>query len=90
MALSAGIIATIKRPNLIIANTVPLTSTQSNPPVELKNNMTGINQLYIHNLLDVVEINPANGYSLVYNTDNHKYEVGPISLGNSPIDGGVF
>ena len=84
------ITAVIKRPNLIIANTVPLTTTQSNPPIDLKNNITGVGQNYVHNLLDVVENRPQDGDTLVYNSITHKYEVKPVSVNVVDIDGGTF
>jgi hypothetical protein len=84
------ITAVIKRPNVIVANTVPLTTTQSNPPLELKNNIGSVNQNYLHNLLDVVESNPKEGYTLVYNSITNKYDVAPVSFGSSAVDGGTF
>jgi hypothetical protein len=84
------ITAVIKRPNVIVANTVPLTTTQSNPPLELKNNIGSVNQNYIHNLLDVVEDHPQEGYTLVYNSTTNKYDVAPAYIGSSAVDGGTF
>lgn len=84
-----AITAVIKRPSSIIANTVNLTKTQSNPAVELKNNVPGVSQNYLHNLLDVVEgANPQTGYTLVYNAATDKYEVKELTI--SSIDGGTF
>jgi hypothetical protein len=85
-----SITAIIKRPNVIVANTIPLTTTQSNPPLELKNNIGSVNQNFIHNLLDVVENHPQDGYTLVYNSITNKYDVAPASFGSSGIDGGTF
>lgn len=83
------ITAVIKRPNVIVANTVPITKTQSNPPIDLKNNVTGAGQNYIHNLLDVVEDRPQSGDTLVYNATTDKYEVKPaVFIGT--LDGGTF
>jgi len=84
------IIATIKRPNVIIANTVGLTTTDSNPPIDLKNNITGIAQSYVHNLLDVVENSPVDGSTLVFNANTHKYEVKQITIFVEALDGGSF
>ena len=84
------ITAVIKRPNLIIANTVAISTTQSNPPIDLKNNIAGVSQNYIHNLLDVVEGTPQNGDSLVYNSTTHKYEVKAIVAQVEALDGGNF
>ena len=84
----AVINAVIRRPNLIVANSVPLTTTQSNAPVSLKNNTASLNQNYIHNLLDVVENNPTDGSTLVYNSTTHKYEVKQLTA--VALDGGLF
>lgn len=80
--------AIIKRPNHIIANTVGITTTQSNPPIDLKNNAPSINQSYLHNLLDVSEDHPQDGYTLVYNANTHKYEVRQNIV--TAMDGGTF
>lgn len=82
--------AVIKRPNLIVANTTALTTTQSNPPISLKNNLAGINQNYLHNLLDVVEDHPEDGATLVYNANTDKYEVKTITVSATSLDGGTF
>lgn len=84
------ITAVVKRPNIIVANTAPITSTQSMPAISLKNNVTGVAQAYIHNLLDVVEVNPQDGDTLVYNATTDKYEVKPIEIVNASLDGGAF
>jgi len=84
------ITAVIKRPNLIIANTAPLTTTQSNPPIDLKNSVTGVAQNYLHNLLDVVEDYPQNGDTLVYDSTKNKYVVKPIVAQVNSLDGGDF
>jgi hypothetical protein len=84
------ITAVVKRPNLIVANTVPLTTTQSNPPISLVNGGASLSQNYVHNLLDVVEDHPADGYTLVYNANTHKYVVQQISISVTTIDGGTF
>jgi len=85
-----SITAVIKRPNLIIANSVPLTTTQSNPPISLVNGGASLSQNYVHNLLDVVENRPADGDTLVYNANTHKYVVQQISVSLTAIDGGSF
>jgi hypothetical protein len=82
--------AVIKRPSRIIANTIPLVETQSNPPIVLKNNIPGISQNYLHNLLDVVERNPQEGDTLVYNATTDKYEVKTPEFVNVDLDGGTF
>lgn len=87
-----SITAVVKRPNLIVANSVPLTTTQSMPAVTLKNNVTGgVAQSYLHNLLDVVEVDPQDGALLIYNAQTDKYEVKLLeSDPNLSLDGGSF
>lgn len=85
----ANITAVIKYPNRIIANTTNLTRTQTNAPIELKNNVPGVNQSYLHSLLDVVEDHPQNGDTLVYNSTTDKYEVKSITT-TFNVDGGTF
>jgi hypothetical protein len=84
------ITAVIKRPSQIIANTAQLTTTQSAPPLTLMNGP--VNQVYIHSILDVVENNPPDSSTLVYNANTHKYEVKVLSLNSSGVslDGGSF
>jgi len=82
--------AVVRRPNLIVANTTALTTTQSNPPLSLKNNVPGISQNYLHNLLDVVEDHPTDGATLVYNANTHKYEVKTLTVEATAVDGGTF
>ena len=84
------ITAVVKRPNIIVANTAPITSTQSMPAIALKNNVTGVAQAYVHNLLDVIEVNPEDGATLVYNANIDKYEVKPPEFTNASLDGGAF
>ena len=59
--------AVIRRPNIIVANTSAITSTQSNPPIDLKNNPNSIAQNYLSHLLDVSIVNPVDGDVLTYN-----------------------
>lgn len=80
--------ATISRPKGIVANTTSLIKSQTNPPIDLKNNGASLTQNYVHNLFDVVEDTPQDGYTLVYNANNHKYEVKSIQI--TKIDGGLF
>jgi len=86
------IAAVVKKPNLIIANTVGLTTTQSNPNISLKNNLPGLGQsfVYMHTISDVTEIDPQNGDTLQYDSTTHKYVVGQIKIPNTPLDGGSF
>jgi hypothetical protein len=85
-----AITAVVKRPNLIVANSVGLTTTQSNSPISLKNNVTGAGQNYIHNILDVIEGQPQDGYTLVYNATLDKYEVKAAVISAASLDGGTF
>ena len=80
--------ATIQRPTIIKANTYALTSTQSNPDLVLKS--VPVSQNYVHSLLDVVESNPANGSTLVYNAATNKYDVKILPVVVTNIDGGTF
>jgi len=79
---------TVQRPTIIKANTYSLTSTQSNPDLVLKS--VQISQNYVHNLLDVVESNPDNGSTLVYNSTTNKYDVKILPVTVVNIDGGTF
>ena len=82
--------ATITRPRGIVANTSSLITTQSNSPIDLKNNGASLTQNYVHNLFDVVENDPQDGYTLVYNANTNKYEVKSINITVGSIDGGTF
>jgi hypothetical protein len=82
---TASIDAVVKTTSKIIANTTTITSSLQGAPAQLKNNV--VSQNYIHTLLDVVEIEPTTGSTLVYNAVTHKYEVKPYSGG---LDGGDF
>ena len=82
--------AVIRRPSVIIANTAAITTTQSNPPIDLKNNPNSISQNYLSHLLDVVADHPADGDTLVYNANTGKYDVAPITINKVDIDGGTF
>ena len=82
--------ATLSRPRGIVANTSGLINTQSNPPIDLKNNGAALTQNYVHNLFDVVENDPQDGQTLVYNANTHKYEVKNVSISITNIDGGNF
>jgi hypothetical protein len=85
-----AITAVIKRPNLIIANTTPLTTTQSNPAIELKNNSSGVSQNYLSHLLDVTVDHPTDGQVLTYNANTGKYDLSTINIGEASLDGGNF
>lgn len=57
-------------------------------PVKLKNQVNEIRS--IDDFADVVLTNPVNGATLVYNATLDKYEVKPIDLGATGLDGGTF
>jgi hypothetical protein len=81
-----SITATVKTPSTSVVGIVknPLTGPTNNP-VTLKSSLN-----YIHSLLDVSEFNPQDGDTLVYNVVTKKYDVKPISLQNTNLDGGNF
>ena len=82
--------AVVKRPNLIVANTVPLTTTQSGPTLTLRGGVAPLSQNFVHNLTDVVEGVPADGSTLIYNSNTNKYEVKQLQNSTVSLDGGVF
>lgn len=78
--------ASVKTPLTSVVGVVknPLTGPTNNP-VSLKSSLN-----YIHSLLDVVESNPQDGDTLVFNSTTNKYEVKPISVNVVNLDGGTF
>jgi hypothetical protein len=87
----ANINAVIKNPKIIIANTVPITTTQSNPTLDLKNNILGLPQNYLSHLLDVDSSKaPVGGEVLTYNANTGKYDLEPLPTGTFALDGGNF
>lgn len=62
--------------------------TSTSPAVTIKNQVNEIRS--IEDLGDVIETNVVNGATLVYNSALDKYEVKPIDLGASGLDGGTF
>ena len=91
MSLNASIIAIIKRPPLIVANTSGMgTGSSSDPVIELKNAALEVSQSYVHNLLDVVESSPVDGDTLIYDSTLHKYVVKPLEIAGASLDGGGF
>lgn len=62
--------------------------TSTSPAVTIKNQINEIRS--IEDLGDVIETNVVNGATLVYNSALDKYEVKPIDLGASGLDGGTF
>ena len=67
-------------------------SLQSTTPITLKNQISEINS--IEDIRDVSEIEVSTGSTLVYNSENHKYEVRKLSSadfsGTFNLDGGIF
>jgi hypothetical protein len=64
---------------------------QSSTPITLKNQITEINS--IEDIKDVSEIEVVAGATLVYNSENDKYEVRKINsedFGTINLDGGSF
>lgn len=81
-----SITATVRTPSTSVVGVVknPLTGPTNNP-VSLKSSLN-----YVHSLLDVLESNPQDGDTLIYNAVTKKYEVKPLSLQNADLDGGGF
>lgn len=65
---------------------------QSSTPITLKNQVTEINS--IEDIADVAELDVTSGATLVYNSENDKYEVRKIQAedisGDLNLDGGSF
>ena len=58
-------------------------------PITLKNQIQEIRS--IEDIADVAEVDVADGATLVYNSQNDKYEVRQIQIGDlGAIDGGSF
>jgi hypothetical protein len=62
--------------------------TSTSPAVTIKNQINEIRS--IEDLGDVVETNVVDGATLVYNSSLDKYEVKPIDLAATGLDGGTF
>ena len=59
-------------------------------PITLKNQIQEIRS--IEDILDVEEVDVTNGATLIYNSQNDKYEVRQLEIGdlNLDLDGGSF
>ena len=58
-------------------------------PITLKNQIQEIRS--IEDILDVAEVDVSNGATLVYNSQNDKYEIKQLQIGDlGAIDGGSF
>lgn len=67
------------------------TATAPTQPVTLKSTARTVN--YLNNLLDVQEVAPQDGFTLVYNSATDKYEVKQLSsseINITSLDGGTF
>jgi len=58
---------------------------QTSTPITLKNQFQEIRSL--EDILDVAEVDVTNGATLVYNSENDKYEVRQLQI---DLDGGSF
>lgn len=82
--------AVITGPRPIVANTSQLVSSQSQPPIDLKNNGAALSQQYLSHLLDVSIGIPVGGEVLTYNANTGKYDLELVSFPSGAIDGGTF
>ena len=76
----------------IIANSSSLVSSQSQPPIALKNNGASVSQQYLSHLLDVSITNPTDGQVLIYNANTGKYDLTTFTanVSGTTLDGGSF
>ena len=81
--------AVIRSPVRINANTSQLVSSQSQPPITLKNSISA-GAAYLSQLQDVSVQNPVGGEVLTYNAQTGLYDLEPVSITNNTIDGGTF
>ena len=80
MAGASRLVATITNNNGRLSSTGPIT---------LKNQIQEIRS--IEDIADVSEVDVSDGATLVYNSQNDKYEVRQLQLGDlGAIDGGSF
>jgi len=84
--------ASIKSPRLIVANSSSLVSSQSQPPIDLKNNGPSVSQQYLSHLLDVSITTPTDGQVLTYNASTGKYDLTTVTanVSGTTLDGGSF
>jgi hypothetical protein len=84
--------AVIQTPRIIVANASSLVSSQSNPPIDLKNSSPPLSQQYLSHLLDVSITTPSDGEVLTYNANTGKYDLAPVTFtaNNFNVDGGSF
>ena len=81
MAGASRLVATITNNNGRLSSAGPIT---------LKNQIQEIRS--IENITDVIVVDSANGSTLIYNSQNDKYEVRQLQVGdlNLDLDGGTF
>ena len=81
MAGASRLVATITNNNGRLSSAGPIT---------LKNQIQEIRS--IENITDVSVVDAANGSTLIYNSQNDKYEVRQLQVGdlNLDLDGGTF
>ena len=81
MAGASRLVATITNNNGRLSSAGPIT---------LKNQIQEIRS--IENITDVIVVDSANGSTLIYNSQNDKYEVRQLQVGdlNLDLDGGSF
>ena len=81
MAGASRLVATITNNNGRLSSTGPIT---------LKNQIQEIRS--IENITDVIVVDSANGSTLIYNSQNDKYEVRQLQVAdlNLDLDGGSF
>jgi len=66
-------------------------ATTNTQPITLKSQSRTVN--YLDDMLDVVEVSPQDGFTLVYNSATDKYEVRQLTATDitiNSLDGGTF
>lgn len=87
MSLSAATVRLVTSSNIKATVNSSSGVIQSSAPVTLKTSAVRLDTL-----VDVEEISPANGHTLVYRSSDDKYVVQQLSLENvsGALDGGSF
>lgn len=88
MSISAATVRLVTSSNIRATVNSSSGVIQSSAPVTLKTSTAG----RLDTLVDVEEISPANGHTLVYRSSDDKYVVQQLSLENvsGSLDGGSF
>lgn len=80
------------RPSTVVATTDRRAAATTNTqPITLKSQSRTAN--FIEDMLDVIEASPQDGFTLVYNSSNDKYEVKQLTstdINITALDGGTF